>query len=168
MSDTPALPKITEFPLSEEDADSVAVVVDGAADFLKIDLSQASPKEIIATLDQYVHDLQQGRVEGPEGEDSEIFFGCLWGAQLVRQLGWEWANVTFHDYNDAHAIGVFSPDRSLAIYPFHFIFGCLENKAPVTILLSFNLLEDGTRIPELPARSYTNVMDHVHHIVPRE
>jgi hypothetical protein len=72
----------------------------------------------------------------------------------------------FHDRGDAEAVGVFSRDRSLAIYPFHFVFSCLEERAPVTILLAFQILSEGTRVPKLPAGGYENVMDNVHHSPP--
>jgi hypothetical protein len=91
----------------------------------------------------------------------------LWGEQLVREFGWEWSAVTFHDHNDSKAIGVFTRDRSLAIYPWHFIVGCLENNATVTILLAFNMLVAGTIPPQEP-NGYLNLMDHVIHIIPPE
>lgn len=163
-----SLPNISETPLSEENRGLIDLVSSHAAEFLRVDPTIHSAEEIIAKLDQYVHELQQGKVPSPEGEEKEIFFGCLWGDQLVREFGWEWANVTFHDYEDAQAMGVFSPDRSLAIYPFHFIYGCFENKAPVTILLAHQVLSTPNRVPPLPARGYENVMDNVHHIVPRD
>jgi hypothetical protein len=146
----------------------VAKVAQDAASFLKIDPKRLSPQQIVEKIDDFVHRLQKGKVTAPKDEDVNILFGCLWGQQLVADFQWEWANVVFHDHNDSKAMGVFSPDRSLAIYPFHFIQGCIENGAPVTILLSFNMLIDKTRIPKLPARGYQNVMDAVHHIVPRD
>ncbi len=128
----------------------------------------ATAQDLVEAVDQCVYDLQQGKGPkfGPD-DDPEMTLGSLWGQQLVRELGWEWAAVTFHEHDDAKAVGVFSPDRALAIYPFHFIYGCLENAAEVTIMLSFNLLVDGSKVPKLPPGSYENVMDNVHYIVPR-
>lgn len=103
-----------------------------------------------------------------ELDDLAYTLGSLWGEQLVRQFGWRWAWVTFHDHDDSRTIGVFSPDRALAIYPFHFIHGCLRTHAPVTILLAFDILVDGKRVPSLPPGGYENVMDNVHHVVPRD
>jgi hypothetical protein len=60
---------------------------------------------------------------------------------------------------------VFSSDRSLGIYPWYFILGCIENGAPATILLAWNMLKEGA-IPEIESNSYTNLMDGVHHIIP--
>lgn len=162
------LPQISESEVSSEQAGLIPQVARSAAEFLEIDLQTAAPEAIVEAVDDFVHRLQREQVAAPEDEEVEIFFGCLWGEQLVREFGWEWANVTFHEHGDVKAIGVFSPDRSLAIYPFHFIIGCLENEAPVTIMLAFNLLRDSSRIPELPPRGYENVMDHVHPIVPRD
>jgi hypothetical protein len=104
-----------------------------------------------------------GRVDN--WTDRALPLGSLWGQQLVRQFGWEWSGVVFHDRGDTKAIGVFTKDRSLAIYPWHFVFGCLENNATVTILLSFNMLLAG-RIPAQKKGGYVNLMDHVHHIIP--
>ncbi|MFX1398075.1 MAG: hypothetical protein ACFFAS_13645 [Promethearchaeota archaeon] len=92
--------------------------------------------------------------------------GCLWGEQLVRELNWEWAEVIQHDHEDLKIVGVFSEDRSLAIYPFHFVHGCIENKATVTIALAYNMLKEGSSIPKLPSKGYENVMDHINYIIP--
>ncbi|MCO8120888.1 hypothetical protein NHH03_04000 [Stieleria sp. TO1_6] len=166
MSTTP--PSISESPILAEHVDLVHKVANDAATFLGVDPNSAPPETVVERVDDFVYRLQKGEVAAPEGEDVEVYFGCLWGQQLVRELGWQWANVTFHDHGDSQAMGVFSPDRSLAIYPFHFITGCLENGAPVTIMLAFNTLRDGESVPALPPQAYENVMDNVHHIVPRD
>lgn len=84
---------------------------------------------------------------------------------MVRQFGWQWASLTQHDHDDFKAIAVVSDDRSLAIFPFHYCFGCLENHVTPTVLLAFNML-DGGGIPQQEARGYINLMDGVNHIVP--
>jgi hypothetical protein len=135
---------------------------------LGLDPADATPTEIVGAVDLCVYDRQVS--EDPQTDDDEILIfglGSLWGEQLVRGLGWEWAQVVFHEYGDLEAMGVLSQDRSLAIYPYHFITGCIHNRAEVTIMLSFNMLSDTSAIPTVPARSYENVMDNVHHIVPR-
>jgi hypothetical protein len=162
------LQNISENPVSPEHASLVHKIAADAASFLKLDEQTSPPASVVNSVDDYIHKLQNGEVTAPEGEDVKIFFGCLWGVQLVREFGWEWANVIFHDHGDTEAMGVFSKDRSLAIYPFHFITGCLENDAPVTIMLAFSMLLDGSEIPELPPGGYENLMDNVHHIVPRD
>lgn len=98
-------------------------------------------------------------------DDRALPLGALWGEQLVREFDWEWTSVTFHDQGDSKAVGVVSSDRSLVVYPFHFIFGCLENKAPVTIMLAFNMLRGG-EVPAFEPRGFENLMECVHHIVP--
>ena len=124
--------------------------------------------DIVKAVDRCVYDLQQGN--GPEfgaQDEPDLVLGSLWGQQLVRELSWQWAAVTFHEHDDAKAVGVFSPDRALAIYPFHFIYGCLENGAEVTIMSGVQLLVDGSKVPPLAPGTYENVMDNVHYIVPR-
>ena len=176
-SDEPA-PKIIEVPIDAETLDALREAAEEAAGMLGLYAAALDPAEIVRAVDDFVYSLQKERgaeasakpeLQDPESEESEsaaAVLGSLWGQQLVREFGWEWANVTFADYDDAHVVGVFSPDRSLAIYPLLFVFACLENGADVTIQLAFELLKDRSRIPELPPGGYENVMDHVHRIVP--
>ena len=135
---------------------------------LKSFFSRPKPKKLIRAVDDFIYNWQKG-VRPPihPDEDLSLVMGSLWGEQLVRDLGWQWAGVTFHEHGDTKAVGVFSPDRALAIYPFQFVQGCLENRATVTIMLSYNMLKDGSRIPSLPPRGYMNMMDSVQHIIPR-
>lgn len=131
--------------------------------------SLASEERIVFAIDECIYQMQ--KASGPSiGEDElpNYLFGSLWGKQLEAKLEWEWAEIFFHEYEDARVVGIFSPDRSLAIYPFHFIEGCLDEGSPVTILLAFNMLVDGSEIPKLTEGGYENVMDNVHHIVPRD
>jgi hypothetical protein len=124
----------------------------------------ATPLEIITAVNQYVSKPPRKR-RVDNWEERALPLGSLWGCQLVRQFGWEWSSVIFHDQGDSKAIGVFAKDRSLAVYPWPFVFGCLENKAPVTILLSFYMLAAG-QVPAQEARAYVNLMEGVQHIVP--
>jgi len=160
---------ITEHAIDSETLESIAGCAIDAAEMLHLDLESLTAAEIVNAVDNCVFSLQKGGgPKIPEVADPALTLGSLWGQQLVRELGWTWANVTFHKHEDSQAVGVFSPDRALAIYPFHFIWGCLENDASVTILLAYSMLKDGSRIPSLPTNAFENVMDNVHHIVPRE
>ncbi len=88
--------------------------------------------------------------------------GALWGAQLVRQFGWQWAIVE-DDGDDS--IGVVDPQRTMAVYPFDTIYGWLEEGAYPTLLLAFNMLAGGS-LPAFPIRGYEPIMDGISHIVP--
>src|SRR5262249_30203933 len=145
-----------------------------ADDALKVlggDYASADPPTIVKAIDDFAFRWQDG--ERPptdvveDGEEARLIMGSLWGEQLVKQFGWQWAKVTFHDYGDTVAFGVFSPDRSLAIYPLEFMLGCLRDpNVDVTVMLSFNTLL-AAKVPEAESKSYLNVMDGVHRIVPR-
>jgi hypothetical protein len=137
---------------------------------LGLDPGHDSAGTIIKSIDRQVFEMQQGRgrlVDLAGDEDAVVILGSAWGAQLVRELGWQWSSVVFHDHGDIPAVGVFSVDRSLAIYPMHFIFGCLEHASPVTIALALTVLKDGSRVPPLPPGSFENVMEHIEDAKPR-
>ncbi len=60
-----------------------------------------------------------------------------------------------------------SPDRALAVYPIHFLIGCLQNPGvDATVMLSYNMLDAG-QIPDPPPGTYFNLMDGVHRLIPR-
>lgn len=128
--------------------------------------ADVAPLKVLTAINTFVSKLgRQPSDQADNWTDRALPLGSLWGRQLVRQFGWEWSSVVFHDQGESKAIGVFAKDRSLAVYPWHFVFGCLENGAPVTILLSFNMLLAG-KIPVQQEGGYVNLMDHVHHIIP--
>lgn len=126
--------------------------------------TDATPLEVVTAINEFVRKPPKKR--GVDNwTDRALPVGSLWGCQLAREFAWEWASATLHEHDDLKVTGVFNKDRSLAVYPWHFIFGCLENHAPVTILLSFNMLAAG-KIPVQKAKAYVNLMEGVHHIVP--
>lgn len=133
---------------------------------------KAAPSKVVEAIDDFIYRWQ--RDDRPpedvveDDDTARLIMGSLWGEMLVEEFGWEWAKVTFHDYDDSVAFGVFSPDRSLAIYPLEFLLGCVQDPdVDVTVALSFNMLKAGT-IPKMKKKSYTNVMDGVQRIVPRD
>jgi len=138
-----------------------------AALLLGLDMSQDSPKIIITAINTFLLKWQKGEqaLLNDEGDLSNTL-GSLWGEQLVKEFQWHWAGVTFRERNNTKAIGVVSPDSSLAVYPIHFIYGCLKYKAPVTVLLAYNFLLEGSGMPAIAPGGYQNMMDYVHHIVP--
>ena len=124
------------------------------------------PLKIVEAINAYVAKPPKSWFRKADNwTDRALPLGTLWGMQQVRAFGWEWVSVINHEEGDAKAIGVFDARRSLGIYPFEFVFGCLEAKAYPTILLAFNMLAAG-KIPELEAGGYMNLMDGVRHVVP--
>jgi hypothetical protein len=162
-------PPITEEPIDAETLGNIQGCASEAAKMLGLDRSKATPAELVKAVDEFVYNWQKGARPAVDPEDDlSLTLGSLWGEQLVKSLRWEWTGVTFHEHGGTYAVGVVSPDRSLAIYPFHFIYGCMENNATITIMLSYKMLVDATRVPKLPAGGFENVMDNVHHIIPRD
>src|SRR5690349_18230780 len=110
--------------MDEELLDDIQSSAEEAAKLLELDLKTASAGEIVRAVDHCVFEMQKGKqTKFPDEEPPEYLLGGLWGEQLVKALGWEWAEVEFQNVEDAKAIGVFSKDRALAIFPFHYIYG---------------------------------------------
>jgi hypothetical protein len=163
---------VTEEPVPENLMGNIRGCAKDALKVLGGDFAKADPAMVVEAIDDFAYRWQKGDrppsnvVE--DGEEARLIFGSLWGEQLVKQFSWQWAKVTFHDYDDSFAFGVFSPDRSLAIYPLEFMLGCLQDPTvDVTVMLSFNMLCEG-KVPQMKKKSYTNVMDGIHRIVPRD
>ena len=159
----------SEHPFPESTAAALREEIHAGSQLLGLS-SNDDPAKIVAAVDAFVFDWQCGDHPAAsvlDAEDAPFRMGALWGEQLVRALGWEWAMVTFHDHGNSTAPAVLSPDRSLAVYPIHFIMGCLQDSTvDTTILLVFNMLEADTVGDTTPA-SYLNLMDGVHRIIPR-
>ena len=128
------------------------------------------PKTIVEAIDAFVYAWQGGKRPSPkvlDPEDAPYALGALWGQQIVRRFRWDWRTITFHEHNNSKAPGVLSPDRALALYPIHFLIGCLRDpRVDATILLSYNMLEAG-KLGETTPGAYENLMEGVQRIVPR-
>jgi hypothetical protein len=161
--------KTTDEPPDDETMGSIRGCARDALAVLGLEPTN-TPAALVEAADAFAYRWQKGdRPPADVVEDTEqarLFFGSLWGEQLCRQFGWEWARVEFAD--GSATFGVVSADRSLAIYPLDFMLGCMRDPGvDVTVMLSFNMLLAGS-VPKMPRRSYTNVMDGVHRIVPRD
>jgi len=161
---------VSERPLDPNTFKSTQGCARDAIGILALGKHASDPSAIIEAIDAFVDDWQQGKrppAETLSEEDAPLVLGSLWGQQLVAQFGWQWAFVTFHDHGDSVAPGVLSPDRSLAVYPIHFLVGCLQDSnVDCTVALAFNMLAAG-KIGKLKPREYFNLMDGVHRIIPR-
>lgn len=124
-----------------------------------------SPLRIVTAIDSYIKNQPKGKSRVDNWENRALPVGSLWGEQLVREFGWEWRTTYLEGNQPSKAIGVFEKDRSLGVYPWHFIFGCLEYGEEVKVLLAYNFLKSG-KIPELKPRGYLNLMEHIQYIVP--
>jgi hypothetical protein len=130
----------------------------------------AEPEAVVKALDAFVYRWQKGKRPPPrvlDPQDAPLMFGSLWGEQLVKRFAWQWGMITFHDHNDSSAPAVLPTDRSLAIYPIHFLLGAFRDPGvDATIALSFNMLDAGSVKGPGP-RQYLNLMEGVRRIVPR-
>lgn len=158
---------ITEKPPSQVILDNIPGAAAEGAELLGIRVDDEPPNIVKAINDFLMKERRTPTAGVDKWEGLALPLGSLWGEQLRRQFGWEWSGVIFHEHGNSEAVGIFAPDRSLVVYPFHFILGCLEHDAMPTVLLAFNMMKAGS-VPRLPARGFENLMDGVHHIVPPE
>ncbi|MDA0920901.1 MAG: hypothetical protein O2945_17660 [Planctomycetota bacterium] len=159
----------------ESVVESVAASIPGAAAegaaIVGVD-PNADASIIMEAINEFLTPKKSGWFRKPKADpnvdnwtDRALPIGCLWGETMVRHFGWNWASLIQHDHDDFKAIAVVNEDRSLAIFPWHYCFGCLENSVHPTVLLAFNMLEAG-KIPDQQPSGFTNLMDGVQHIVP--
>ena len=162
--------RMSDEPLSDAAMASIRGCADDALQVLGPQYASADPTQVAEAVDKFAHRWQKGKRPSTElvedTEQARLIFGSLWGEQLVKQFGWAWRQVNFSD--GSVAFGVVSPDRSLVIYPLDFMLGCMQDPGvDVAVALSFNMLVAGS-LPKMKRRSYTNVMEGVHRIVPRD
>ncbi len=157
---------ITEAPIEPNIAELLPGAAKEGADLVGVSVDD-QPAEIIQAINDFLAKPPKKRWfrKVDNWNDRAMPLGALWGMQMVRHFDWEWVGVIQHDFDDLKAIGVFDKKRSLGVYPFHFVYGCVQNGAYPTILLAFNMLSAG-EIPAFDERAYQNLMDGVQHIVP--
>ena len=162
------MPGISEKPVSRDTLLSIKKCARSASKVLGIEPRSSTPSVVTAAVDQFVRRWQQGKRPAASllsAEDAPLIIGSLWGEAIVSRFKWQWGMVTFHDHNDVVAPAVFSADRSLAIYPLHFLLGCFSDPAvDVTIMLAYNVLKANSIQKKRPGAFY-NLMDGVHRIV---
>jgi len=125
------------------------------------------PETIIDAINRFLTKPKKGGwlFKVDNWADRALPIGSLWGSAMVREFGWQWAILGQNGHDDSKAMALVNDDRSLAVFPFDYCFGCLENNVTPTVLLAFNMLK-ADKIPKQEAGSYTNLLDGVQHIVP--
>ena len=155
---------IAESKVEQHLLDQFTAVANDGLQLLKSDAGK-SPKDLIASINEYLSKPAKKKwfKKVDNWTDKALPLGTLWGEIFVKEFDWEWVKLTFED--QSQAIGVFTKDRSLGFYPWYFVLGCVENEAPVTILLAWNMLQEGA-VPDMEPKTYENLMEGVHHIIP--
>ncbi len=161
----------SETPVTETILANVAGCArDAMAVLARSGVPLASSAERVAAVDDFVERWQRGDrppADAMDPQDVPYLMGSLWGEAIVAALGWSWVQVVFNQRTDTVATAVVSPDRSMAIFPIHFVLECVQEAAvDCTIALSFDMLVAG-QAGDLTPHGYANVMDVVHRIVPR-
>ena len=157
-----AAPK--ESPTDPERMRLIEAVSNEAAAYLGVDPMSDNPASIVKAVDAAIVRIVFGEaVPIPESEEKDLVLGALWGAQMVREFGWSWADMRFGETLD---VAVVSPARDMAIYPFTFVTDCIAKRRVCTVELSFNMLRERKGETIFAAESYESVMMHVRHIVP--
>jgi hypothetical protein len=153
---------ISEKPVSPDTRLSIKKCAKSASKVLGIEPRSSTPSIIASSIDEFVSEWQKGNRPGDSVlslDDAPLIIGSLWGEALVSRFKWDWAMIMFHDHNNAIAPAVVSPDRSLAIYPLHYLHGCFTDPAAeVAILQAYNLLKAGSAGDAKPGE-YLNLMD---------
>jgi hypothetical protein len=142
----------------------IEAVTKDAAGFLGVDPVKASPATIVKKIDAAILQIVFGEATSiPKEEEPDLVLGCLWGAQMVREFGWAWADIRV---GDGLEVAVVSPDRDMAIYPFTFVADCLAKRRICTVELSFNMLIERKGQTIFQPKSFENVVMHIQHIIP--
>jgi len=155
---------ISEKPVSPDTLLSIKRCAKTGLRILGIEPRASMPSAIVAGVDRFVRQWQKG-IRPAEAvlsaEDAPMIIGCLWAEALVSRFKWEWSMVRFADAGQIIAPAVLAADRSLVIYPLHFLTCCFADPAAdVAILRAYNLLKAGA-IPNARPRAYLDLMREV-------
>ena len=156
---------VTELPIEESTSTNLPGAAMHGAELVGVSFDD-SPIKIVEAINSFIASPPKRRwFQRVDNWARAVPIGAVWGMQMQRQFGWEWINMIQHDHDDLNVVAMFDMERTVGIYPFHYVYGCFENKVYPTVLLAFNMLVAG-KIPKFDRRSYENLMDGVQHIVP--
>ena len=142
----------------------IEAVANDASGFLGVDPATDSPASIVKKIDATIVDIVFGKPAPiPDTEEKHLVLGCIWGAQIVREFGWSWADIRSGDALD---VAVVSPSKDMVIYPLTFVAECIQKSRICTVELSFNMLRERKGDAIFQSNGYENVMTHIRHIVP--
>lgn len=153
-----------ESPTDPERKRLLESVTKDAAGYLGVDLVNDTPVHIVKSVNSVIVRIVFGQPTPiPESEEKDLVLGCLWGAQMVREFDWSWADIRFGDALD---VAVVSPERDMAIYPFTFVADCIAKRCICTVALSFNMLMERKGETIFEPKRYESLMTHIRHVVP--
>jgi len=165
----------SERALKPQELKEIADHSSRAMSSLGLSAAQPQPVDVCQAIEDSVERWQAqqrsplkkllSRGAAPSPTATALGLGFLWGNQLVRQFGWAWTCIQKDGQGEAYS--VVTNDRSVAVYPTHFIKACLEDhRADCTIMLAYNMLAGG-EIKGVPPKGYENLMWGVRRIVPK-
>lgn len=118
------------------------------------EIGGADPGLLVAGVREVVEAVRAGAglpVE-LEADDLAVWLGALWGDELCRVAGWEWAHLAFE--NGLATLAVVAPDRTHACLPFHFLYGLLTvREMENTVVALFDAVREG-RLPPAEEGGY--------------
>jgi len=156
--------KVAETRPDTERQQLISSVTADAAHLLNINLTEDPPKEVMNKVnDAIVALVFEQPTPITNDENPHLLLGCLWGAQMARQFNWYWADVVLDDSIDE--VAMISPNREMIIFPFSFVDACINKQCISTVLLAYNMVDEGKMNAIKPA-TYENIMLSIHHIVP--
>ena len=105
------------------------------------------PRAVVGAIGTVVPGLRE--LDDDARLHASVAFGALWGEQVHRAVGWEWALLPL-DAPDDEVFVLVSPAREYYISPLYLLLPYATGSRPEdTSVLLFNMLEAGT----LPASS---------------
>ncbi|WP_394793272.1 hypothetical protein [Armatimonas sp.] len=163
---------IQERPLTTEELSEFADYTHRAMINLGLADFEPEPEVAVQAVETFVDRWQAERrnpikklfIRSPNPVEVALGLGSVWGNQLVRRFGWEWACI---QQDDQELYAVVAPDRSIAVYPTYFLKACLDDpRVDCTAMLAFNMLVAGN-VSGLPVQGYENLMQGVRRIIPK-
>lgn len=163
---------ITELPLGEAFLLEIPNAAIAGAELVGVSVDD-SAESILEAINRFLAPPKTGESAGSVKSDPNIDhwydfalpLGALWGQTMIRNLAWRWALLVADGVKESKAIAIVNKDDSLAIYPLHYCYDCLENQAFPMVLPAFKMIV-GNKIPAQPTGSFVNVMNGVSYILP--
>ncbi|PWD51352.1 hypothetical protein C8046_12460 [Serinibacter arcticus] len=110
-------------------------------------IPEADPEEVLRAVEDVLHLHRRG---GDELDRQDLItLGVVVGDVFVRNLGWEWANLTYPD--GATAFAVLDETHAVGNQPMNWVYDIAGNaNREIALVLGYNLVARGEWPPAQP------------------
>jgi hypothetical protein len=139
---------VREVPLTEAEFHEFGLYAGQGMKLLGFADEADAPETVVRAIGRFIDEWDPEHATGErELAIIAMCIGLVWGHQVTRELGWQWAVL---EQDGQRSYAVVSPDRAYATHPTVLMAQWLQGARDNTVILLFNMVRAGNLPPSAP------------------